>query len=77
MPTDVIRISTEAKERLEARKRQDESFTDVIIRLTDRNADVERFIGKYDSVDLDTGVANVKERFDQDVREGRPDVRRQ
>lgn len=76
MPTDVIRISEEAKERLEARKRPDESFTDVIIRLTDRNADVERFIGKYADVDLETGVANVEERFDRDARETRPDVRR-
>lgn len=77
MATDVIRISEEAKERLEARKRPDESFTDVIIRLTDRNADVERFIGKYASIDLSAGVENVSERFDRDLREERPDVRRQ
>lgn len=77
MATDVIRISTEAKERLEARKRPDESFTDVIIRLTDRKADVERFIGKYGDVDLEAGVANVAERFDRDVQEKRSDVRGQ
>lgn len=76
MPRDVIRISEEAKERLEARKRPDESFTDVIIRLTDRNPDVERFVGKYADVDLAAGVETVEERLDRDARERRPDVRR-
>lgn len=77
MATDVVRISEEAKERLEARKRPNESFTDVIMRLTDRNADVERFIGKYADVDLEAGVENAKDRMDRDVRAERPDVRRQ
>lgn len=77
MATDHIRISDEAKERLEARKREGESFTDVIIRITDRDADVRRFIGKYENVDLETGVENMKERMDRDFREKRDDVRRQ
>ena len=76
MATDHIRVSAEAKERLEARKREGESFTDVIMRLTDRDADVRRFIGKYDDVDWEAGVKNVKERMDEDFREGREDVRR-
>lgn len=53
MGTGVIRISVVAKDRLKARKRADESFTDVIMRLTDRPVDVERFMGKYASVDLE------------------------
>lgn len=53
MGTEVIRISVVAKDSLEARKRADESFTDVIMRLTDRPVDVERFMGKYASVDLE------------------------
>ena len=77
MSTDVIRISDEAKERLEARKREDESFTDVVLRLTDRDDDVERFIGKYADVDLAAGVEGVKERADRDFRESTADVRRQ
>lgn len=76
MATDHIRISAEAKERLEARKREGESFTDVIMRLTDRDADVRRFIGKYDDVDWEAGVENVKERMDEDFREERENVRR-
>ncbi|PSQ65446.1 MAG: hypothetical protein BRD24_07090 [Halobacteriales archaeon SW_9_67_24] len=77
MPTDVIRISDEAKERLEARKREHESFTDVVLRLTDRDDDVERFVGKYADVDLAAGVEAVKERADRDFRESTADVRRQ
>lgn len=76
MATDHIRISDEAKQRLESRKREGESFTDVIMRLTDRDDDVERFIGKYEDVDLAAGVENVKDRMDRDFREGR-NVRRQ
>jgi predicted CopG family antitoxin len=74
--TDHIRISDEAKDRLEARKREGESYTDVIMRLTDRDADVRRFIGKYDNVDLEAGVENVRNRMDCDFREEREDVRR-
>jgi predicted CopG family antitoxin len=77
MPTDVIRISDEAKERLEARKREHESFTDVVLRLTDRDDDVERFVGKYADVDLAAGVEAVKKRADRDFRESTADVRRQ
>jgi|AntDeeMetagen681_2_1112603.scaffolds.fasta_scaffold20197_2 predicted CopG family antitoxin len=77
MATDVIRISNEAKARLEARKREHESFTDVVLRLTDRNDDVERFVGKYADVDLAAGVEAVKERADRDFQESTADVRRQ
>lgn len=76
MATDHIRISVEAKRRLESRKREDESYTDVIMRLTDRNDDAERFVGKYDDVDLAAGVENVKDRMDRDFRREN-DVRRQ
>lgn len=76
MATDHIRISEDAKERLESRKREGESFTDVIMRLTDRDADVRRFIGKYDDVDLEAGVENVTERMDREFRSEREDVRR-
>lgn len=74
MSTDVIRISDEAKARLEARKRDGESFTDVVLRLTDRDDDVSRFIGKYDDVDLAAGVEAVKDRADRDFREGREET---
>lgn len=69
MGTDHIRISDEAKARLESRKRDDESFTDVIIRLTERDADVERFAGAYADVDLADGVERVEERMDDSFRE--------
>lgn len=68
MGTDHIRISEEAKARLEARKRPGESFTDVVMRLTDRDDAVERFVGAYDDVDLAGGVADVRERMDRDFR---------
>lgn len=74
MPTDVIRISDEAKERLEARKRDDESFTDVVLRLIDRDDDVNRFIGKYDDIALAAGVEAVKDRADRDFKESREET---
>lgn len=77
MATTHIRISNEAKERLEARKRPEESYTDVILRLTERDDEVRRFIGKYADVDLEAGIERVKERTDRDTREKREDVRRQ
>ncbi|WP_157971671.1 hypothetical protein [Halorussus litoreus] len=36
---------------------------------TDADAAVRRFVGKYDDVDIETGVENVKERIDEDFRE--------
>lgn len=75
MATDHIRISDEAKRRLESRKREGESFTDVIMRLTDRDADVERFVGKYADVEWGAGVEAVEERMDHGFGRGR-DVRR-
>lgn len=74
MATDVIRISEEAKDRLAARKREDESFTDVVLRLTDRDDDVDRFIGKYADIDLSAGVEAVKDRADHDFRESREET---
>lgn len=70
MATDHIRISEEAKARLEARKRTGESFTDVVMRLTDRDDAVERFVGKYADVDLAAGVEDVKDRMDRNFRLG-------
>ena len=76
MATDVIRISKEAEERLEARKRENVRFTDVVIRLTDRDDDVDRFIGKYVDIDLGAGVEAVDERADRDLRDSIEGVRR-
>lgn len=67
-------ISEEAKDRLAARKREDESYTDVVLRLTDRDDDVDRFIGKYADIDLAAGVEAVKERADDDFRESREET---
>ncbi len=76
MATDHIRVSEEVKRRLESRKRGDESFTDVVERLLDRDDDAERFVGKYADVDLLAGVENARDRIDGEFREER-DVRRQ
>lgn len=72
-------IFEEAKDRLAARKCEDESYTDVVLRLADRDDDVDRFIGKYADIDLAAGVEAVKERADDDFREsrGETDVRGQ
>lgn len=70
VPTTHIRISEEAKARLEAHKREGESFTDVVLRLTEPDGDPTEFVGKYD--DLGAGVEAVRERMDRDFE----DVRR-
>ena len=40
MPTKTLTITEEAYERLKAHKREDESFTDTVLRLTNADQDV-------------------------------------
>lgn len=47
MPTKTITITLEAYERLKREKRKGESFSDVIIRLTEKKKDLLEFAGKW------------------------------
>lgn len=75
MPTKSLTITEEAYERLKAQKREGESFTDAILRLTDRKdpmsgfgamAEVEGFREAAEAAreDYDAGVRTREERTD-------------
>lgn len=65
-----IRVSEEIKERLRQRKRDDESFNDVITRLLDEDRDLLAGFGAADDRDGETlaeTVARRKERSQQRI----------
>lgn len=70
VPTTHIRISEEAKARLERLKREDESFTDVVLRLTTSETDPMHGFGAMADVDgFREAVEGTRERLDADLRE--------
>lgn len=78
MATKNITIKESSYERLEASKRADESFSDVIDRLTDENADVldgfgifETEEGQPEYADL---VAETHEELGEDLEEQQDDI---
>jgi len=67
-----IRVSEETKERLRRRKRDDESFNDVITRLLDEDRDFLAGFGAADEREGETlaeTVARRKERSQQRIDE--------
>jgi len=51
MATKTIRVTEEVYDRLEARKRDDESFTDLLARLTDQERDIYAGFGAWEGTD--------------------------
>ncbi|MFW5956636.1 MAG: antitoxin VapB family protein [Halorhabdus sp.] len=68
MGTKTIRVREDVYERLKSRKRSDESFSDLLDRLTDRDTQFERGFGALEDVDLEGGIAELDERFDAAFR---------
>lgn len=66
MATKTLTITEEAYERLKAHKRQDESFTDTVLRLTDADRDVMRGFGMLAD---DKGFADAAGRSRGDLAE--------
>jgi predicted CopG family antitoxin len=65
-----ITVTEEAYERLKAHKREGESFTDVVLRLSTQERDVWDGYGAFRSVDgFRDAVQRGKETFDQDFDE--------
>ena len=67
MGTRTIRVRDEVYERLKARKRPNESFSDLLDRLTNRDEAFERGFGALADVDfestLETLDASLEEEF--------------
>lgn len=61
-----IRVSDEAKQRLDLHKREGESYEDVILRLTERN----QWAGFGVLSDTETGTREGMEKIRDEMREG-------
>ncbi|WP_128478817.1 antitoxin VapB family protein [Halorussus pelagicus] len=66
MGTKTISLGEEAYERLKSRKREGESFTDVVLRLTEENEDVLQGFGAWKDTDLRNAVEEGREEYDRD-----------
>ncbi|MCL9813565.1 antitoxin VapB family protein [Natranaeroarchaeum aerophilus] len=70
MATKSLTITEEAYERLKAHKREDESFTDTILRLTGSDKDVMKGFGAMQDVEgFRAAVTTTRDELDADLRE--------
>jgi predicted CopG family antitoxin len=67
MATKSLTITEDAYERLKDHKRPDESFSDVVNRLTHAESDPMKAAGKYPG--LGDQHAEFREKFDRDTKE--------
>lgn len=68
MGTKTIRVREDVYESLKACKRPDESFSDLLERLTDRKHSFERGFGAFADVDFESGLDDLDERLDDAFR---------
>lgn len=61
MPTKTIRVSEEVYDRLKTRKRDDESFTDLLDRLVEQERDI--YAGFGEEKDAAEKMAEIHERM--------------
>jgi predicted CopG family antitoxin len=70
MGSKTISLTEEAYERLREHKQEDESFTDVVLRLTDRGEDPLSGFGAMNDVDgFREAVAQTRDDLDEDLRD--------
>lgn len=67
MPTKTIRVSEEVYDRLEARKREDESFTDLLDRLVEQERDIYAGFGAWE--DAAEEMEETHERMNEEMEE--------
>lgn len=65
MGTKTIRVSDEVYDRLKARKREEESFSDLLARLTDRRTVFEKGFGALSDVDFEAGLDELDSRMER------------
>ena len=68
MGTKTIRIREEVYDRLASRKRPNESFSDLLDRLTDREAAFDRGFGALKEVDFEAARDDLAARLNEDFR---------
>jgi predicted CopG family antitoxin len=66
-----ISITEEAYDRLQAHKRDDESFTDVILRLTDDERDIMSGFGAWKGTDKADHAREVREQLNAELESNR------
>ncbi|WP_440765410.1 antitoxin VapB family protein [Natronorubrum sp. DTA7] len=70
MATKSLTITDEAYDRLKAHKRDGESFTETILRLTESNRDVMKGFGEMKDVDgYRDAVELTRDKMNDDLRE--------
>lgn len=69
MATTSVTITEEAYERLKAQKREGESFTDTILRLTEQQDPMSGFGAMADADGFREAAEAARAEFDEDVRE--------
>ncbi|WP_049971254.1 antitoxin VapB family protein [Haladaptatus cibarius] len=77
MSSKNITLKEEAYESLKSHKRDDESFSDVVLRLSGANKDVMKGFGMLsdeEADDLREHVEDVREQFNEDFTEGRDEL---
>lgn len=68
MGTKTIRVRDEVYQRLKARKRPDESFSDLLDRLTDRDTQFDIGFGALADVDFEGALDELDERLEREFR---------
>lgn len=68
MPMKTIRITEAVYDRLIARKREDESISELLDRLTGRDDQFERGFGAYPDIDFERHVDSLNHRLDGEIR---------
>ena len=71
MGTKTIRVREDVYERLAARKRPDESFSELLERLTDRKAAFETGFGSLKAVDFEGALGELEDQLDEEFRTSR------
>jgi predicted CopG family antitoxin len=66
--TKTIRVREEVYDQLKARKRPDESFSDLLDRLADHETGFDQGFGALSEVDFEAGLDELDERLDEAFR---------
>lgn len=69
MATKTITLTEEAYERLREMKRENESFTDVVLRISGSNRDVMKGFGAWSGTGLRAAVDETRAELDGDFEE--------